>query len=52
MVIGRTAMSKQVSKAKGTKAPVKMQKGGAVPCPQCANPVACRKAGRCLAKGR
>ncbi len=31
--------------------PVKMQKGGAVPCASCPNPAACRKAGRCLAAG-
>jgi len=30
---------------------VKMQKGGKVPCAQCPNPAACRKAGRCLMAG-
>jgi len=55
----RSNMGKQVTqgpmkkKAGGTvKAkPVKMQKGGKVPCAQCPNPAACRKAGRCLAAG-
>jgi hypothetical protein len=31
--------------------PVKMQKGGKVPCAQCPNPAACKKAGRCLMAG-
>ncbi len=30
--------------------PVKMQKGGMVPCKGCKNPAACKKAGQCLAK--
>lgn len=41
-------MKKKVMKAGGK---VKMQKGGKVPCAQCPNPAACRKAGRCLAAG-
>lgn len=36
---------------KVTAKPVKMQKGGMVPCKSCPNPTACRKAGMCL-KGR
>ena len=36
---------------KVTVKPVKMQKGGMVPCKGCPNPAACRKAGMCL-KGR
>ena len=56
----RSNMGKQVTqppmkkKAGGKVAagkPVKMQKGGMVPCKGCPNPAACRKAGRCLAKG-
>jgi hypothetical protein len=33
---------------KVTAKPVKMQKGGMVPCKSCPNPAACRKAGMCL----
>jgi len=53
----RSNMGKQVTqppmkkKKKDAAAPVKMQKGGKVPCAQCPNPAACKKAGRCLAKG-
>jgi hypothetical protein len=50
----RSNMGKQVTqppmKKKAAK-PVKMQKGGKVPCAQCPNPAACRKAGRCLMAG-
>lgn len=31
--------------------PVKMQKGGMVPCKGCPNPAACRRAGRCMMAG-
>lgn len=49
MPMMRSNMSKQVSAAPGKKKPaVKMQKGGMVPCKNCPNPAACRKAGRCL----
>jgi hypothetical protein len=46
-------MKKKKMKAGGKVAgkPVKMQKGGAVPCASCPNPAACRKAGRCLMAG-
>lgn len=53
----RANMSKQVTqgpmkkKAGGAVKPVKMQKGGAVPCKGCPNPAACRKAGRCMMAG-
>lgn len=50
----RSNMGKQVTQGpmkKGAAKPVKMQKGGMVPCKGCPNPAACRKAGRCLAKG-
>ena len=51
----RSNTGKQVTqppmKKKAAGAPVKMQKGGKVPCAQCPNPAACKKAGRCLAKG-
>lgn len=31
--------------------PVKMQKGGMVPCKGCPNSAACRKAGKCMMEG-
>ncbi len=58
MPMMRSNMSKQVTqgpmkkKAGGSVKSVKMQKGGKVPCANCPNPAACRKAGRCLMAGR
>jgi hypothetical protein len=46
----RSNMGQQVTKPPGKK-PVKMQKGGAVPCKGCPNPAACRKAGKCMMGG-
>jgi hypothetical protein len=51
MPITRANMAKQVSTPPSKKKPVKMQKGGMVPCKGCPNPAACRKAGRCLKAG-
>jgi hypothetical protein len=49
MPMTRANMAKQVSTPPGKKKkPVKMQKGGMVPCKGCPNPAACRRAGRCL----
>jgi hypothetical protein len=31
--------------------PMKMQKGGMVPCKSCPNPAACKRAGRCMMAG-
>jgi hypothetical protein len=52
MPMNRASMTKQVSQGpmKKTVKPVKMQKGGMVPCKGCKNPAACKKAGQCLAK--
>lgn len=48
MPMMRANMAKQVANPPGRKKPVKMQKGGMVPCKGCPNPAACRKAGRCM----
>ena len=50
MAMMRSNFSKQVSQPPGKKKPVKMQKGGFVPCKGCPNPTACKKAGGCLMK--
>lgn len=47
MPMMKANMGKQVAMP-GKKKPVKMQKGGMVPCKNCSNPAACSKAGTCL----
>lgn len=52
MPMMKANMGKQVAAAPGKKKPVKMQKGGMVPCKACPNPAACRKAGKCMMAAR
>jgi hypothetical protein len=48
----RSNMGKQMTQGPMKKKPVKMQKGGMVPCKGCPNPAACKKAGKCMMAGR